>query len=282
MLRSKQEIELFVNRIGQPEASVILNCSFNSFRSRLTSADVVHLYDEQYRNKIDAQPAFLMVRGEYKINVYTRYAYEYLVPRLNATSRILDIGCGSGDFCLAVASNNVKEVVGIDFSRLAVERAQSKREKSGLENCRFIVGDVRRIEQEAPYDFIVMNDVVEHLSDVELSGLFARFSGLLAGGGEVLIHSPNGLALCNDTDRDIVQTLYKGYLRWTRGWKGFERTVEQLYYDQAHINIKSFRKWRKFLGKFGFRSKVFYDDRQAFSFLNRLSPNMLIVATGKR
>ena len=56
--------------------------------------------------------------------------------------------------------------------------------------------------------------------------------------------------------------------------------LEEIYYDQVHINIKSFRELRSLLRECGYTSHVRYDE-PARPF-RRLSSNMLVVARRRR
>jgi len=277
MLLTKQQIEDFIKKLGQPQASVILNNFFNSYRSHLNSNDVKHLYDQTYLKRLDAHPAIVMVEGKYKINTHNRHTYDYILPRINKNTRILDIGCGKGDLAMALSTHNVEGVMGIDFSEEAVSAANQKLKVSGLP-CQFLHCDASDFRHEVQFDFITMNDVFEHLSNEELSHLFNNLKKLLKKNGEILIHTPNGLALCNGTDQTFLSAFYKTYYRLFKNWKGQERTAEQVYYDQVHINIKSYSQIKRFLKNLGFAGKVQYDNSGKWFFLNQFSTHMLVTA----
>ncbi len=56
--------------------------------------------------------------------------------------RVLDVGCGDGDFLLASAAARAEvEHVGIDLLRPVIERAEREAKKRGLSNVRFLAGD---------------------------------------------------------------------------------------------------------------------------------------------
>ncbi|MEO7538980.1 MAG: methyltransferase domain-containing protein [Pyrinomonadaceae bacterium] len=58
-----------------------------------------------------------------------------------AGKRILDVGCGSGRFCLAFAKKGAEKVIGIDFARAMIEIADKLAAEQGVaEQCEFIVG----------------------------------------------------------------------------------------------------------------------------------------------
>lgn len=58
---------------------------------------------------------------------------------------VLDVGCGSGEHALLVATIGL-EVTGVDISQLAIERARAKARGRGL-SAEFLVGDVLALEQ---------------------------------------------------------------------------------------------------------------------------------------
>jgi tRNA (guanine-N7-)-methyltransferase len=59
-----------------------------------------------------------------------------------AAPRVLDVGCGDGDFLLAsAAARPERDHVGIDLLRPVVERASREAKRRGLLNLRFLAGD---------------------------------------------------------------------------------------------------------------------------------------------
>lgn len=82
--------------------------------------------------------------------------------------KILDVGCGSGRFCIAFAQNGAEKVIGIDFARGMIEIADKLATEAGVGNiCEFIVGafpdDLDAAD--APFDACTGNgffDYIEH------------------------------------------------------------------------------------------------------------------------
>ncbi len=85
-----------------------------------------------------------------------------------ASKKILDVGCGSGRFCIAFAEEGAGKVVGIDFAEGMIEIADKLAQDAGVgRRCEFIVGafpdDIDR--SEMPFDACTGNgffDYVEH------------------------------------------------------------------------------------------------------------------------
>lgn len=282
MYLTKDQIRQYVNLVKQPKASVQLNQFFNSYRKYLKSTDVYDLYDYEYNKKIGELEESEIVHNKYKLNIFNRIAYDYILKLKKPNFSLLEVGCGSGNVLMALAHQLPNcDFVGIDFVKECIDSANQTLKAGDLKNVKFINGNVTEFNSAIKFKFVLMNDISEHLSDEELQIVLEKIYYLLEDGGVIIIHTPNGIALCNDTDHNLIQILYKIWLKLFKNWVGFERTVEQMYYDQVHINIKSFKQLKKILKTTGFRSKVKYDSKFKFKFLSSLSPNMLVIAKKK-
>jgi tRNA (guanine-N7-)-methyltransferase len=63
-------------------------------------------------------------------------------PFARTAPRVVDVGCGDGDFLLASAlARPERDHVGIDLLRPVIERASREAERRGLSNLRFLAGD---------------------------------------------------------------------------------------------------------------------------------------------
>jgi SAM-dependent methyltransferase len=101
--------------------------------------------------------------------------------------RLLDIGCGSGELVSRYASQ-FESVAGTDVSEnaLKVARAQTP------------AGDFRKVEDmvlpfpDGSFDFVVSNQVLEHIYPSETALFFSEISRVLAKGGQAVISTPNG------------------------------------------------------------------------------------------
>jgi SAM-dependent methyltransferase len=95
-------------------------------------------------------------------------------------ARILDVGCGAALFFDALES----------FGRIeGIESDASAVEQSGKWRGRIVVGELdERFEPDAPFDLILMLDVLEHLPDPDL--LLRRAATILAPAGHILATVP--------------------------------------------------------------------------------------------
>ena len=79
-----------------------------------------------------------------------------------ATDRVLDLGCGWGTISYGMAPL-AAEVVGLDFSRRAIESCGAQMARHGFDNVVFRVGDARATGLDAgSFDVVVAADLFEH------------------------------------------------------------------------------------------------------------------------
>lgn len=100
--------------------------------------------------------------------------------RVPAGGRILDVGCGNGEF-MAAAREAGYRVTGTDISVPGVELCRSR----GLDA---VAGDFLTLPFEGEYEAVTMWDVIEHLTDP--AAFVARARSLLRPGGYLVIKTP--------------------------------------------------------------------------------------------
>ena len=138
-----------------------------------------------------------------------------LIPHYVADGRLLEIGCGNGDFLHDLRKKGWKRERGIELSPSAAELAR----KRGFEvDC----GSVESVLWEYPdghFDVIVTGMVLEHLaSPFEVVGAVAQ---KLKPGGEFLFST---------VVRDSLDArLYGGY------WRGFEFPRHLIYFRRRDL-----------------------------------------------
>jgi len=54
-----------------------------------------------------------------------------------------------------------------------------------------------------------------------------------------------------------------------------------MYYDQLHINVKSYNQWKLFLNKLNFNTHVIYAENNNHSFRHVVGGHLLITAKSK-
>jgi 2-polyprenyl-3-methyl-5-hydroxy-6-metoxy-1,4-benzoquinol methylase len=274
---SKNQIKSLVDLVGQPKASVIFREYYYSYCHLLNSDDMKDLYDDGYFEILSGGQKFESFDGN-KILKFNIPTYTYLNNCDLKEASILDVGCGTGDLLILLAPK-AKILLGVDFAGIAIDIANEKKQSLKLTNLDFININIDKLSSAEKFDYILLNDVTEHISDKELYLLFKTIKRIIKNSGKLIIHTPNGIALCNDTSFSVLQSIRKKWKNLT-GWKGFEWTIDQMYYGQQHINVKSFKNLKSILSESGFDSSVIYDEPvKHLKFLSYLtSSNMIVTA----
>ncbi len=113
-----------------------------------------------------------------------------LTPSTLPPGRALDLGCGTGANVLFLADHGFN-AVGVDFSRVAVERAKQEAHRRGLaERARFVVGDVtaERIPgADGPFDLVVAYNTLQDLRGPARPAMAATIRRLCRPGSVVVL-----------------------------------------------------------------------------------------------
>ena len=100
--------------------------------------------DREYWEKVYALPENYIV--EAALTEGNDGEDEFDAKMLNASvgKVVLDVGCGDGPFTIRMAER-AKEVVGVDFSRVAISEARKNLSNSGQKNLRFELGNAESL-----------------------------------------------------------------------------------------------------------------------------------------
>ena len=105
---------------------------------------------------------------------------------------LLDLGSARGDVCFLLAPR-VRKAVGIDASSKAVVLAEAERARRGLDNVRFVQGDVADLTPipDTSIDVAGAFDLLEHVDDATVRAMLRALRRVLKPGGFLAAYTPN-------------------------------------------------------------------------------------------
>ena len=175
----------------------------------------------------------------------------FRAAQIKSGQRLLDIGCGRGEFIFNAALRGAK-AVGIDYSVDAIRLAKETitdipppayRPLLYLANAQYLPF------QDSTFDVVVWLDVIEHLTSKETNNTLTEINRVLKRKGRLVVHTMPNL------------WYYKlGYYLWRiiaptarASWPNNNSTA----FSQArHINEQSVLSLARKLREYGFTSKV--------------------------
>lgn len=125
-----------------------------------------------------------------QINYEHWHRYLYVTNFVN-NKKVLDIACGEG-YGSNLLSIYAEEVIGIDISKEAIERASSKYIKKNLQ---FISGTATDIpvKESAVFDTVVSFETIEHLPEPDQKYFLKEVKRVLKPEGVLIVSTPNRL-----------------------------------------------------------------------------------------
>ena len=148
----------------------------------------------------------------------------FLLGEVRPGDRVLDVGCGTGDFTAAMARAGA-DAIGVDVAEAALRRARSRH--PGVE-FRLVPLDGPLPFEDGSFELVWASEVIEHVADT--ARWLSEVRRVLAPGGRLLVTTPS-----------------HGRLRVAVG--GVERFSEPVG-DHLHLYTK--RSLGSLLGEFGF------------------------------
>jgi 2-polyprenyl-3-methyl-5-hydroxy-6-metoxy-1,4-benzoquinol methylase len=186
----------------------------------------------------------------------THELYVYIFNKMKIDVRqkkVLDLGCGRGELCIASMRRGASKVVGIDFSADAIELAKENlRECSDLISKELIFKQANALELslDEKFDVIFLTDIVEHLYDDQIEILFKKVEEHLSVDGRVIIHT------MPTKEFILVGQFFKFFMYLIKG----RRHTFLTFKSQAsitHVNLHHKEQLKRSLK--GFKFKIWYD-----------------------
>lgn len=149
--------------LPQPALELMLNRAI-THRSESLPADEAL----RFLFRLDAELYALQgpLAGVYGGGVHTKHKHtsyhDFFIKNIQASERVLDIGCGLGAVAHDIALRTGATVHGIDLNEDSI--AEAKR-RFQLPNLSFAVQDALKLDAETPFDTIVLSNVLEHIME---------------------------------------------------------------------------------------------------------------------
>lgn len=100
----------------------------------------------------------------FRWDMYERYKFALKNCEPISGKTILDVGCGSGHYCVAFAKKEAKKVTGIDISENMIRLSQELAKKERVEDiCDFINLSIEEFPTEYKYDFTLAIGIFDYI-----------------------------------------------------------------------------------------------------------------------
>jgi len=150
----------------------------------------------------------------------------FLVTLIKPHSKILEIGCSNGYITEYIHDHTQSEILGIDYSDVAIKQAKERIDRNGLQFARLDIST-----EEIPgdnYDYIIMIDSIYFVEDIRAT--IARIAPKLGLSGKILITYFQISEAENEEERlpdktDMAEALKKSGLEYR--WYEFTENVRK-------------------------------------------------------
>jgi ubiquinone/menaquinone biosynthesis C-methylase UbiE len=154
----------------------------------------------------------LMNRGQYeqRLTSYWLKALPDVAARLQAGGRALDVGCGAGRVCMALAKNfPAAKIVGLDPDKESIRQAESAAAAAGLSgSVSFIAGSTGDLDTRERFDLITACDCIHDFAAPEHT--LKEIHALLEPQGTLFIIEPKAGDRLEDNINSI-STMFYGF-----------------------------------------------------------------------
>lgn len=128
----------------------------------------------------------------------TKLKYRYVLTD-TVGKYVLDIGCGLGFGANQIAIHNAHQVTGIDYSKITIDWAQNKWQRSNLHFKCLNVKQLNKIHQQ--YDVIICFEILEHISQTEAKIFIKEIKRILKPEGILFLSTSNKLITSYDSPK---------------------------------------------------------------------------------
>lgn len=131
------------------------------------------------------------------VSLYKRN-YSRFLPD-NKQARVLDIGCGMGQFLAFMGQEGYENILGVDISLEAINFCLEK----GINKVEFIDNLEEFLNKSPMYDLIVLNDVIEHIPKEQIIAILEKIYEKLNFCGRIIVKTGNMSSIIGSNMRYI-------------------------------------------------------------------------------
>jgi glycosyltransferase involved in cell wall biosynthesis len=143
--------------VGKFRIEECVDCKLMRLNPQPTDQELADIYSKNYFINFDDNRSHITALKSGTADHYLNLIESYTKKPLQG--RLLEIGCGQGDFLVKAAARGL-DVTGVEYSSHAVEIAANKLGKSGQVIC----GEITQLlNSNLRFDYIVFADVLEHV-----------------------------------------------------------------------------------------------------------------------
>lgn len=220
------------------------------------------IYDKKYYLTVCPGSEEFKKSGGKKIHPRVKKLLQQI--EVNKSTKILDVGCGRGDIILYLGRNS-KEAIGVDYSREAIELANStKKNFSNImqKKVRFEVMNIKTLSFSDNYfDVVICIDVLEHLCKNEANQALREIKRVLKKDGVLFLQT--------GINKLLYDFAYKYYIfPVNKIITGIDKFLREIKYEslpqdprtidekRQHVNEPTYFYLKSLLKKFKFEGKI--------------------------
>lgn len=150
-------------------------------------------------------------------------------------NKILDQGCGVGQYTFSIYKLGFKNITGMDFSEKLIKTATELNNELKFK-CKFVEGDIRNMPfKDKEFEIVVSGGVIEHVSETEKT--IAELSRVLKKNGYLLIHVPHKISVFT-----LIKKIQQILGVWKLGYeKSFSRDYLSKLFNKYDLKILEFK-----------------------------------------
>ena len=191
-----------------------LGIDIGTIKSSPVDTDKIYVYECSQCHLTFFQPAIvgdesfyceLGKRDRYYMN--NKWEFEQALSDILPSYRVLEIGCGAGNFLRKLKNKGLRQIMGIDLNENTLNEAKRK----GSDVCNTSVEELAKYESQS-FDAVCSFQVLEHVRDPR--SFLNASTELLKPGGKLIIGIPNSEGFLKEIKFSLLDMPPHHMTRW--------------------------------------------------------------------